>query len=448
MLVKTNNLSRRRILRGMLHGGAVTVALPYLGMFLNENGTALAATGQPLPERFGTWFWGLGCDPSIFNPSTVGPLTELPQQLQALEKVKQHINVYTNYDVLTDGAPNGGHFTGWVALRTGMVPAGRGLPGPTLDTAIANIIGNGTRFRSITLAATGSSRDSHSFASADAVNAPEISAVEFYRKIFGPDFQDPNSPDFTPNPRIMARKSVLSAVSEQRKELERVVGAADKARLDQHFTSIREMENRLALALEKPPPAPTCKTPSQPEELPVGRDVELVSARHRAMTDILAMALVCNQTKVFNMLYSNSGSVLTRTGEQKTHHGYTHEEAKDPALGYQPVSSWFLGETFKEWAYFVETLANTPEGDRSVLDRSVVYAYTDCQIAKIHSVDRIPMMTAGNLNGKLKTGLHIDGQRDPGTRLGYTLQRLFGVPIAGWGTASMKTSKDIGEVLA
>ena len=117
------------------------------------------------------------------------------------------------------------------------------------------------RFKSLQLAATGAPRDSYSFLSADAINPPEISAVELYRKIFGPDFQDPNSPDFTPNPKIMMRKSVLSGVSEQRKDFERGLGAADKARLDQYFTSIREIENRLALQLEKPPAAPTCKVP-------------------------------------------------------------------------------------------------------------------------------------------------------------------------------------------
>ena len=58
------------------------------------------------------------------------------------------------------------------------------------------------------------------------------------------------------------------------------------------------------------------------------------------------------------------------------------------------------------------------------------------------------MFTAGNLNGRVKTGLHIDGNGEAGTRLGYTLQRLFDVPIASWGTQSMETSHDLGEMLA
>ena len=53
------NMTRRRVLKGMLHGSAVTIALPLLDCFLNENGTAFAS-GAPLPLRFGTWSWGLG----------------------------------------------------------------------------------------------------------------------------------------------------------------------------------------------------------------------------------------------------------------------------------------------------------------------------------------------------------------------------------------------------
>jgi Protein of unknown function (DUF1552) len=449
MLVRTQRVSRRRVLRGMINGVAVGVALPILDVFLNDNGTAFAATGAPLPARFGTWFWGLGVDPGIFAPKSVGSAYDLSPQLKPLEKVKQHVNVFTNYNVLTDGRPNLCHYTGWVALRCGAAPAGRAqLPGQSIDVAVAEAVGGGTPFRSINLAATGAPRDSYSFLSADAVNPTEISAVEFYQKVFGAEFQDPNSPNFTPDPKIMMRKSVLSAVSEQRKGFERIVGAADKARLDQYYTSIRELENRLELQLQKPPPAPTCKAPSAPKEIPIGLDVELVSVRHRAMTDLLAMALACNQTKVFNMVYSDSASSLTRKGLDKTHHIVTHEEPVNPEKGYQLHASEFVGAAMQEWAYFVEKLASVPEGDGSLLDHSLVYAHSDCQWAKTHSIDGIPMFTAGRLNGTVKAGQHIDGKGEAGTRLGFTLQRLMGLPVSSWGQGSMEVAKEISEIIA
>ena len=66
-------LSRRRILRGMLGGAAVTVGLPFLDCFLNANGTALAS-GAPLPTCFGTWFWGLGLNPGRWEPKQIGKI--------------------------------------------------------------------------------------------------------------------------------------------------------------------------------------------------------------------------------------------------------------------------------------------------------------------------------------------------------------------------------------
>src|SRR5580658_5868395 len=130
MLIKTGKVNRRSVLRGMLNGAAVSVALPFLDLFLNDNGTALAATGQALPERFGTWFWGLGIDPGAFTPKTFGANFELTDELKPIEKVRKYVNVFSNYDVITDGKPNFCHYTGWVALRTGSVPGARTtLPG-------------------------------------------------------------------------------------------------------------------------------------------------------------------------------------------------------------------------------------------------------------------------------------------------------------------------------
>jgi hypothetical protein len=160
------------------------------------------------------------------------------------------------------------------------------------------------------------------------------------------------------------------------------------------------------------------------------------------------MALACNQTKIFNMVYSDSASSLTRKGLDKTHHIVTHEEVIDSEKGYQIEACRFVGDAFKELAYFLEKLASVSEGDGSLLDHCLVYAHSDCQLAKTHSIDGIPMLTAGRLNGAVKTGLHVDGKGEPGTRLGYTLQRLMGLPVTSWGQGSMQTSREITEIVA
>lgn len=442
-------INRRRVLRGMLAGSAVTVGIPLLDGFLDGNGQAFA-NGQPLPVRFGTWFWGLGMNSSVFIPKKVGADYDLPEEIACLKDVKQHINVLTNFRVLTDGRPNLCHYTGWVGLRCGQAPPSRTqLPGASIDVLVSDAIGGGTRFRSLELAASGSPRDSYSFRSVDAINPPEISAPDFYARVFGPEFRDPNAPEFTPDPAIMTRKSVLSAVMDDANALKKVVGRDDQARMDQYFTSIRELEQRLALQLQKPPPAEACSMPKDAgKQVPPGLDSELVANRHRMMTDVLVMALACNQTKVFNMLYSNSGSNVTRVGHDNTHHGVTHEELIDEKLGYQPVTSWFVRKAMDEWAYFVKAMASVKEGDGTLLDRSLIFAHSDQELAKVHSIVGIPMMTAGNANGRIKTGLHIDGHGEAGSRVGLTVMRAVGMSVSDWGVGSMATNKEVSEIVA
>lgn len=444
----TSMISRRSVLKGLIGGSAVTVGLPFLDLFLNDSGTALAS-GAPMPLRFGTWFWGLGMDATMFIPNTLGPNYDLPPQIESWAPIKQHVNLFTNFRVITDGKPNLCHFTGLVGLRAGTVPAVRGeLPAPSVDVLISDAIGGLTRFRALDCAANGGPRDTYSFRSSDAINPPSISPLELYQKVFGAEFQDPNSANFTPNPNLILRKSVLSGVLEQRSALQKQLGEADRARIDQYFTAVRELENRLALQLQKPPPAPSCKVPQEPGNIPVGVDVELVAERHRLMTDLMVMAVACDQTRVFNMVYSPSFSNLVKKGLDKTHHTITHEEVFDEKLGYQPTSYWFLVRAMESFAYFVKALASVPEGDGTLLDNCLVYAHSDSEFAKIHTIEGIPMMTAGKAGGRLKTGIHVDGKGEAGTRLGYTAQRVMGLNISEWGTGSMRTSREISEILA
>jgi hypothetical protein len=442
-----SRFTRRRFLRGALGGGAVTVGLPLLNCFLNENGSALAS-GLPVPQRFGTWSWGLGMSAPVFVPKRTGAAFDLPEEIAALAPVQQHINLYTNFHVFRDDAPNLCHHSGWVVLRSGSAPMTReNRPGETLDVTIARKLGNATRFRSLSATATGDVRDSFSYEGGNSVNAPEWSPLRFYERLFGAGFQDPNAETFTPDPKVMVRKSVLSAVREDAKALEKSLGAEDRARLDQYFTGLRDLERRFDLQLTRPEPREACLVVDPPPELPAGLDADLVARRHRMLGELMLMAVACDQTRVFNMFYASAFSATTRPGYDKPHHTATHEEAVDPTLGYQPNTSWFTRRAMEEWAWFVDALASFREGDGTLLDNTFVYATTDQSYAKIHSIEGIPMFSAGTAGGRVRTGLHIDGGGTPGCRLGYTAQRLMGVDIDSWGTKSNTTSSEIGDIL-
>ena len=153
-LSRLHNLSRRRVLRGMLNGGVVTLGLPILNCFLNDNGTAFASDAAPLPVRFGTWFWGLGMNSQVFVPKTVGADYELPEELSALANVRQHLNVFTGFNALRDSSPNLCHYTGWIISRTGSAPIqSEDKPGETIDVTVSRAVGRNSRFKTVTAAA-------------------------------------------------------------------------------------------------------------------------------------------------------------------------------------------------------------------------------------------------------------------------------------------------------
>lgn len=443
-----SSMNRRRFLRGTLNGGVVSVALPFLNIFLNDSGTALAS-GAPIPLRFGTWSWGLGMSKDIFVPKKVGRDFDLPPEIEALAPVKDLINLYTNYNVFKDDAPNLCHHSGWVVLRSGIAPKTReNRPGETIDVSIARKIGNATRFRSLSATATGDVRDSFSYEGGNSVNAPEWSPLRFYERLFGHDFQDPNAETFTPDPKVMVRKSALSAVREDARKLNQSLGAEDRARLDQYFTGLRDLERRFDLQLSKPDPREACVLLEKPQDLPAGLDADLVAKRHRMMTDLMLMAVACDQTRVFNMFYASAFSATTKPGYDKPHHTATHEEAVVPELKCQPNVSWFTRKAMQEWSYYVQALANFSEGEGSLLDNVFIYATTDQSFAKVHGIDGIPMFSAGTAGGRVKTGLHLDGGGSPGCRLGLTAQRLLGLDLESWGDKSNNTSDEISEILA
>ena len=265
-LILPRKPNRRSLLSAVsLGGGAVAVALPFLDCFLDNSGKALAA-GSALPVRFGTWFWGLGHTPGfgVAERKASGPGIEFLKECEALNPHKARINYFGNFNTPLDGKSNYTHFSGWVGSRTGTAPTnGDEVPAPTFDLLIADVVGTRTRFKTIDVASSGNPRDSYSGRNTNSRSAAEVSPVALYARLFGPEFVDPNKADFTPDPRIMLRESVLSAVGDERQKLAQVVGAADKAQLDEYFTSIRELEGQLALQLAKARAQRSLQSPGQ-----------------------------------------------------------------------------------------------------------------------------------------------------------------------------------------
>ncbi|MEY3465591.1 MAG: DUF1552 domain-containing protein [Steroidobacteraceae bacterium] len=440
-------ITRREVLRGSLGGSAVAVALPFLDCFLSSSGEALAG-GGPIPVRFGTWFWSMGHTPGY----AVGARTDRIEFLEECRSLIPHvakINYFGHFNSPLDGRPNHVHHTGWVATRTATAPALPGdIPAPTLDVLVADAIGNGTRFRSLDMTCTGNPRDSFTARSTHIRNAGEVSPHALYQRLFGTATEASGAAGADAATDAMLQQSVLTGIGEQRKRFERRIGASDRARLDEYFTSIRQLETQLALQRSTPVDAAACRKATDPGEGPVGLEIDVARGNHDSMTRLLTMALACNQTRVFNMAFNNALSSLRRPGTAYTHHTLTHEEAVDQQRGYQPEAFWFNCRVMEALASFIAAFDGVREGPGTLLDNTLIFAHAETSYAKVHAVDNIPVMTIGSAAGRLKTGLHIAGHGDPISRVGLTVMQALGLPLERWGTGSLQTSKTITEILA
>jgi len=432
----------------MVGGSAVTVGLPLLNCFLNGNGTALA-DGKPLPVRFGTWFWGLGMNASIFVPKKTGTDFEFPEEIEALKPHRDQINILTNATAFRDSSPLQCHVTGWAVARCGAAPQAKTLGGETYDVKIANEISRTRRFKALTANAAADPRVSYSYEDPNTPSPADYSPISFYARLFGPDFPNPNAKDFKPNPRVMARKSLLSGVMGEMDALNKKVGAEDRQRLDQYFSGLRHLEQQFDQQLTKPEPIAACAPAAAPKEsdMKLGNESPLVVQRHNMMVDLLAMAIACDQTRVFNMAYAAAFSNTTKPGYEKPHHTTTHEEPVDAALGYQPTVSWFSRRCMEGFAYMVSSFAKIKEGDGTLLDNMLIVADTDHGLARTHALDGMPAFTAGRAGGKVKTGVHVDMKGTTYCRIGYTAMRTMGVDVASFGDRSNTTSSAISEIL-
>jgi len=439
--------SRRRVLKGMVNGVGVSVALPFLEIFLNANGTALAS-GRPMPVRFGTWGFGLGGTREIFVPKKTGAGYDLPEEIASWAPVRDDINLFTDGSAFPDSSPNRNHFTGWVVSRTGVAPEKDGVPAETIDVTVAKQIGRTTRFNSLTATATADARDTYSYLNATTPNAPEWSPLQFYTRLFGPEFQDPNADEFVRDPRLIARRSVLSGVMDESRAMMKTLGAADRQRLEQYFTGLRQLEKQFDHRLTKPEPIASCVAPGEaPANPAMDKSADAVRLRHRMMTELMAMAVACDQTRVFNMTYSAAFSSIIKPGYPKPHHTCTHEEPVDEAVGYQHHASWFTRRAMESWADFVAAFKAIPEGDGTLLDNVLILGTTDVGYARTHAIDGMPVFLAGRGGGKARSGLHVDLKGGSVAQVGYTALRILGVDAPSWGTLSNKCSEVIGEVV-
>ncbi|MCC8935892.1 DUF1552 domain-containing protein [Bradyrhizobium sp. Arg68] len=442
-------IDRRFLLRGTFNGALAVMGLPFLDCFLDSKGEALAETGKPIPIRFNTFFFGCGLTSQLWIPKKGGKDWEMTPQLKPLEAYRAKLNVFSGLRVPLDDNANFPHWSGAAAAATGISPTKvNEFDSKTIDQQIADTISHGARFKSVSAAAAGDPKQSlSSLGGANTIPA-EASPLALYTRLFGPGFQDPTKGDWKPDPQILIQQSVLSVVADNRKRVMQNLSSSDRARMDQYFTSVREAELQMAAQLQRPEIVAKVTIPGAPGEMVCNNALPNLRAVTPLMARLGALALATDQTRVFNLSISEPTSQIFVPGDPLGYHLTTHDEPIDPVLGYQPKVAKYNFDSMELFAMLLKELDAVSEGDGTVLDHSLVFAFTDQSYARIHAVDGLPIFVAGGASGRMKTGYHIAADNSPVSRVGLTIQKAMGVSVDVWGKGSMEIRQPHTELLA
>ncbi|MCB9766470.1 MAG: DUF1552 domain-containing protein [Alphaproteobacteria bacterium] len=434
--------TRRRVLRGFLGGGLVTVGLPWLEVFAGRSARAACETG--FPQRFGTFFWGNGNLPFRWTPTGEGEgeAWALSEQLQPLAALKDHITVVTGYAIKV---PNiSPHWSGAAGLLTGRALTGDdsswAVAAPTLDQLLAAELGNETLYRSLEI---GVDTDAvYSWSGPDARNFGETDPYTLYERLFGETFREPGG-EGQVDPTLGYRRSALDAVMTDIADLQSELGASDRVRLEQHLDGVRDLELRLARLEEDPPELDSCVRPDAPSaSWPDVDGRPDIIGRSRALADLLAMALACDQTRIFTFQFTKPLSNALLAGASDGHHNLTHNEGGEQAEVHDITLA-----IMAEFGYLLEALRAIPEGDETLLDHCMVLGTTEVSEGRTHSLDEVPLVLAGGGCGRIRMGVHhrTYSQESVG-KVMLSVQRAMGLNAADWGDGDTYVTDGVSEI--
>jgi hypothetical protein len=397
-------ITRRTLLKGVLGGAVVSVGLPPLEIFMNGNGTAYAnTTADGFPKRFGIFFWGNGVLLDKWNPigTGSGDAWQLSEQLAAFEAYKQWMTVVSGTRV---AVPNHEpHHSTVAGVLTGhplvMESGGNTFATQSIDQVIASEIGGDTLYPSLEFGAKGDEGLSHN--GPHSVNPSEESPFALFERIFGAGFFLPGE-EGQVDPTLGLRRSVLDAVMADIQRVNANVGAADAIRLEQHLDGVRTLEKRLAKLQEDPPNFEACAYPNTPEE--TYEDIDgrpQLQAKNQAMSDMLAMALACDQTRVFSNWFTRPLTNILFQDVSMGHHRLTHDEPSP-----QPQVNKVVKQCMDGFATMLGSLAAIEEGDGTLLDHCLILGTSDVSNGKNHSEEDFPILLFGGAGGAIKTDYH------------------------------------------
>jgi hypothetical protein len=425
------NVPRRTFLKGV----GAAVALPWLESLLAP--TARAAVAQP-PVRMAFVFIPNGVIVPAWRPEGEGHEWKLSKTLEPLAGLKDQINVFSGLaqdNGRAKGDGPGDHARSAASFLTGAHPvktSGADIRvGMSVDQVAAEQVGQFTRLPSLELGMergrqAGSCDSGYSCAYSNNISwktpstpmAKEVDPRLVYERLFGTDAATAKQNAR----RDLFRKSILDLVAEDAASLKRNLGQTDRRKVDEYFTSVRELELRIARSEQD------AQRDRPPLDLPEDMPRDLV-VQMRLMYDLMTLAFQTDTTRVITFMLGNEGSNRTypMVGVNDGHHELSHHrEDREKMARIQKIDQFLVSE----FTYFLDKLASIKEGEGTLLDNSMILYGSGISDGNRHRHDDLPIVLAGRGGGTIETGRHVRIEREtPLNNLFLSMLDRVGVPV-------------------
>ena len=373
-------LSRRTFLRA----AGVSVALPWL------EATAFARAAKP-PKRMVCICTPLSLHPQAFFPEKPGKDYALTPYLEVLKDYRDDFTVVSG---LAHPDIENSHDSIFSFLTAAPHPERRAGFRNTisLDQFAAEKIGLETRYPSLSLSGEGFGL---SWTRSGALVPSEWSPNRVFAKLFIEGRPDEVAAQ---NQRLKDGQSILDSVGEQAKSLKSGLGTNDRDKIDEYFTSVRELEQRLAKTEEwakKPKPKVEAK---QPQDIPNPGDI---IGRTKLLFDLTHLALQTDSTRLISIMLGGASTVPPIPGVSMAHHDLSHH-GQDPAKIAQ--LKILESEKLKVLRDLLAKLRQSKEEGGTLLDNTMVFFSSNLGNASNHSCKNLPVLIAG---GGFKHGRHL-----------------------------------------
>jgi hypothetical protein len=386
--VSKSPLSRRTFLRGT----GVALALPWLDAMRPAHG---ADAEQSIPRRMVAIETNMGIIPQFFFPETAGRDYAASPYLKCLAEHRQNMTVFSGVSL---PGVTGGHAAEKCFLTGTPHPERGGFRNwVSLDQFAAEQVGNQTRYPSLVVAVTNEG-STLSYTRSGAPIPAERSPKKLFLQLFAQGKPDEVAANVA---AIQQGRSLLDFVSEQSRRLNRSLSPADRRRLDQYTTAVRDLEQRLHSSEEweyKPKPHVDAQPP---EDIDDGKEFV---RKTELMFDVVKLALETDSSRLVSFF------IDTTVIHNITHHG-NRPEALDELRGHEERQFGALNS-------FLNSLRDSQEAGDSLLDRTMVLYGTCMGSANSHSNVNLPVLLAG---GGFKHGQHLAFD----TKNNYPLSNLY-----------------------